>query len=70
MVEAQGMPYSVSSDQVVERVKNLCHVVGLLCEGFEDQLLALFPAIKASTHRNSSTSSLDLSFKSANRGNP
>jgi hypothetical protein len=34
MVEAQGMPYSVSSDQVVERVKNLCHVVGLLCEGF------------------------------------
>lgn len=68
MVEAQGMPYSVSSNWAAERVKKFYHVVGLSCKGFEDQLLALFPAIEASTYRNSSTSSPDLSFKS-NRGN-
>lgn len=51
VVEELGVPYSVSLDWVVERVKNLCHVVGLSCEGFEDQLLALFIAIEASRHQ-------------------
>jgi hypothetical protein len=37
--------------------KNFYNVVGMSCEGFEDQLLALFPAIEASTHWNGSTSS-------------
>lgn len=30
----QGVPNLVSSNWVVERVKNLCHVAGLSCDGF------------------------------------
>jgi hypothetical protein len=37
VVEEQGVPNSMSSDWVVERVKNFCHVVGLSLDGFEDQ---------------------------------
>jgi hypothetical protein len=29
-------------------VKSFCHIVGLSCEGFEDELVALFIAIEAS----------------------
>lgn len=47
VVKEHGEPYSVSSDLVVERVKSFCCVVGLSWEGFEDQLLALFPVIDA-----------------------
>lgn len=60
--EAQGMPYSVSLDWVVTRVKNFYHVVGMSCEGFEDQLLALFPTIEASTHQDGSNSSPNFKF--------
>lgn len=63
MVEDQGMPYSVSLGWVVERVKSFCHEVGLSCEGFEDELLALFTAIEASQHQNGSAIALDLCFK-------
>jgi hypothetical protein len=50
VVEEQGVPHSMSSDWVVERVKNFCHVVGLSCEGFEDQMLACL------LHQSKSTS--------------
>jgi len=43
--------YLVSLDWVVERVKNLS-CSGVSCEGFKDQLLALFTTIKASWHQN------------------
>lgn len=33
---------SLDLDRVVDRIRNLCYVVRLLCEGFEDQLLALY----------------------------
>jgi len=38
--EEQGVPYSVTSNLVVERVKILS------CEGLEDQMMALFTTIK------------------------
>lgn len=41
VVEEQGVPYLVSSDLAAERVKIFCHTVGLSCEGFEDQLMAV-----------------------------
>jgi hypothetical protein len=50
-------------------VKILCHVVGLSCEGFEDQMMAMFTMIQASQHQNSLASTPDLCSKSANRGN-
>lgn len=37
VVEEQGVPHPMSSDWVFERVRNFCRVVGLSCEGFEDQ---------------------------------
>jgi hypothetical protein len=54
---------------VVGRVKFFCHVVGLSCKGFEDQLLMLVIAIEASRHQNGVGSVPDLSVKSSNRGN-
>lgn len=35
----------MSSDWIFERVKFFGQVVGLSCEGFEDQMLALFTDI-------------------------
>lgn len=57
VVEEQGVNYSVSSDWVVERVKIFCHMVGLSCEGFEEQMMALFSAIEASRNQNGVVSS-------------
>jgi len=37
---------------VVERVKNLCKVVGLSCSGFEDKLMELFKDIEAHRYSN------------------
>lgn len=54
--EEQGVPNSVPSNWVVERVKFFCHVR-------EDQMMAMFTEIKASRHQNNSASVLDLSFK-------
>lgn len=51
VIEELEMPSSVSSDWVFESVKNFCHVVGLSCEGFKDQILSLFSAIEASRHK-------------------
>jgi hypothetical protein len=39
-------------DWVVRRVKFFCHVVGLSCEIFEEQLLVLFAALEASRNQN------------------
>jgi hypothetical protein len=45
-VEEPACLKSVSSDWVVQKVKSFCHVVGLFCEGFEDELMALFIPLK------------------------
>jgi hypothetical protein len=37
----------VSPRRVVESVKGFYQVVGLLCEGYEDKMLALFEGIEA-----------------------
>jgi hypothetical protein len=67
-IREQGGSYSVSSYWAVERVKKNCHVVGLSCEGFGDQLLALFTVIEASQHQRGVDSVPDLSEKSGNKG--
>lgn len=45
VIEESGLPESASSYWVVQRVKNFVRFVGLCCEGFEDQMLAVFTAI-------------------------
>lgn len=69
VLEYHGLPESISSNWVVQRVKNFCKVVGLSCEGFEDKLMALFSAIEASRNHNGSTSSSKFCSKLANKGN-
>jgi len=59
----------VSSNWVVDRVNFSRHVVGLSCEGFEDQLMALFTTIEASRPQSGVGSVTDLSGKFGNRGN-
>ncbi len=41
----EGPPNKVSSNWVVDRVKDFCH--GLSCDGFEGKMLALFVEIEA-----------------------
>jgi hypothetical protein len=69
MVEEQRVPPSASSDWAIERLKNFCHVVGLSCDVFEDKMLVLFSAIKASRHQNIAVNASYLSFKPGNIGN-
>jgi hypothetical protein len=59
---------SVSTEWVVERVKGLCHVVGLSCVGFEDKLLALFSDIEAHHYSNGVGHDTNLSAKFGNQG--
>lgn len=47
VIGEQEIPQSVSSYWVFERVKTFCHAGGMLCEGFEDQMLAIFSMIGA-----------------------
>lgn len=68
VIEETGLHESVSLDWIVERVQNFCQVVGLSCEGLEDQMLALFTAIEASRKQIGSASSSSLFSKSVNRG--
>lgn len=37
----------IASDQVFDKVKKIQHAMGLCCEQFEDQFIALLIAIKA-----------------------
>jgi hypothetical protein len=41
-------------------MKEICHVVGLSCEGFEEELVALFAAIEASNSKQAATSCTGL----------
>jgi len=50
-------------------VKNLCHVVGLSCDGFEDQMLALFSAIEASRNQAFAGYVSKVYFKPGTKGN-
>lgn len=50
-------------------MKNLCHIVGLFSEGFEDKIMTLFIAIEGSRHQNGLASAPNLCSKSSNRGN-
>lgn len=36
---------------VLQTVKEIRHIVGLLCKGFEEEMLALFAAIEVSKQR-------------------
>lgn len=63
VIEGQELPETVSCDWVVARVKNFCHVVGSLHEGFEEQMLALFIAIEANRKNSSMASTSDVSAK-------
>lgn len=65
----QGAPNLVSSNWVVQRVKNLCHLVGLSCDGFEDQMLALFSAIEASRNHTFAGYVSGVCFKAGTKGN-
>lgn len=69
VIEEHEVPQSVPSDWVFERVKSFCHAVGLSCEGFKDQMLALFSAIEASRHQNRLVSVPDVCFRTTNKGN-
>lgn len=69
VIEEHEVPQSVPSDWVFERVKSFCHAVGLSCEGFKDQMLALFSAIEASRHQNGLVSVPDVCFRTTNKGN-
>lgn len=60
IIQEHGLPESMSSDWVVQRVKNLCHMVGLSCEGFEDQMIVLFNVIDASRYQKGSVSSTNI----------
>jgi hypothetical protein len=46
-----------------------CHIVGLSCDGFEDQLMALFTSIEADQPQSGVGSVIDLREKSGNKGN-
>lgn len=48
IIEEPAMLETGSSDWVVQKVKSFYHIVGLSCEGFEDELTALFTAIDPS----------------------
>lgn len=69
VIEEHEVPQSVPSDWVFERVKSFCYAVGLSCEGFKDQMLALFSAIEASRHQNGLVSVPDVCFRTTNKGN-
>lgn len=46
-----------SSNWVLEKVKEIRHLVGISCEGFEGEFMALFTAIEAGHYKNETTSS-------------
>jgi hypothetical protein len=68
MLEEQLGDDSVSTEWVVERVKNFCKVVGLSCSGFEDKLMELFKDIEAQRYSNKVGHDNNLSAKFGNRG--
>lgn len=45
---------------VLQTLKEICHVMGISCEGFEEELLALFAAIEASNSKQASASCSSL----------
>jgi hypothetical protein len=57
VMDEQALPESISSDWVVQRVKKFYHVVGLSCEGFDEQVMAMFSAIEASRNQDGLVSS-------------
>jgi hypothetical protein len=42
-----------ASSWVLQKVKEICHYVGLSCEGFEGELMALLTTIEVSQSRRS-----------------
>jgi hypothetical protein len=51
-MDEQELPELISLDWVFQRVKSSCHVVGLSCEGFEEQMMVLFTEIETSRNQN------------------
>lgn len=68
VVDNLTIPDSFSSNWVAQKVMSFCHVVGLSCEGFEDEVKALFTAIEASRHQNGLADSPSSISKLGNRG--
>jgi len=58
----------VSTEWVVESVKNFCKVVGLSCSGFKDKLMELLKDIEAHWYSNRVGHDNNLSAKFGNRG--
>lgn len=54
----------MTSEWVLQKVMGVCHQVGLSCEGFEGELMALFTTIEACRHQRE----LASNSKSVNRG--
>jgi hypothetical protein len=67
VIEEPIMPVAKASDWVVQKAKSFCHIVGLSCEGFEGELLALLTAIEVSRTQNGTTSPFSPLTKSRNR---
>jgi hypothetical protein len=59
---------SISTEWVVESVKNFYNVVGLSCYRYEDKLMALFNAIEANRYHSGVGHVTDLSAKFWNQG--
>jgi hypothetical protein len=68
VLEEQFGANPVPTEWVVERVKDLCHVVGLSCARYEDKLMALLNAIDANRYHSGMGPITDLSVKIENRG--
>jgi hypothetical protein len=51
-IEEPILPVPKAFDWVVQKAKSFCHIVGLSCEGLEEQLLSLLTAIEASRTYN------------------
>jgi hypothetical protein len=57
--------HSISLDWVLE----FCQELGLICDGHEEDLLALFAAIEANRHNKKRGSDQQRSDRSGNKGN-
>jgi hypothetical protein len=64
----QGVPNLVSSNWVAQRVKNLCHLVGLSCDGFRIKCWRYFLRLKLEEVRLASYVS-EVCFKAGTKGN-
>lgn len=68
VLDQQEGSHSVAPAWVVERVMEFYHVVGLLCDGIEEKLVALFTDIEATRGQSGVGKVNDLSGRTGIRG--